>query len=80
MLPFFIGYTAGEAKGGCTALLCWVILASGRGLQRLLGNVGLSIGMRILRLLVAAMGAQFIITGLTNVIVDSIAPAVLSIR
>jgi small neutral amino acid transporter SnatA (MarC family) len=36
--------------------------------------------MRILRLLVAAMGAQFIITGLTNVIVDSIAPAVLSIR
>lgn len=73
----FVGLVAVIAA---ISLLCWAILASGRGLQRLLGNVGLSIGTRILGLLVAAMGAQFIITGLTNVIVDSIAPAVLSIR
>jgi small neutral amino acid transporter SnatA (MarC family) len=31
-------------------------------------------------LLVAAIGMQFIITGLSNVIVDSIAPAVLKLH
>jgi multiple antibiotic resistance protein len=59
------------------SLLTLVILLAGRVLRRLLGDVGLSIATRILGLLVAAIGMQFVITGLSNVIVDSIAPAVL---
>lgn len=55
----------------------FVILLSGRMLRRLLGDVGLSILTRILGLLVASIGMQFVITGLTNVIVQTIAPAVL---
>jgi small neutral amino acid transporter SnatA (MarC family) len=42
-----------------------------------LGNVGLSLATRILGLLVAAMGMQFVITGLSNVVIQTIAPAVL---
>lgn len=56
-----------------SSILC-AILLSGRGLQRLLGNVGLSIATRILGLLVASIGVQFIVIGLTNVIVKTIAP------
>lgn len=55
----------------------FVILLSGRMLRRLLGDVGLSILTRILGLLVASIGMQFVITGLTNVIVQTLAPAVL---
>jgi MarC family membrane protein len=59
------------------SLLTLVILLSGGFLRRLLGDVGLSIATRILGLLVASIGVQFVIAGLTNVIVNSIAPAVL---
>lgn len=62
------------------ALLTLVILLSGRVLRRLLGDVGLNILTRILGLLVAAIGMQFVVTGLSNVIVHSIAPAVLKLR
>ena len=62
------------------SLLTLVILLAGRVLRRLLGDVGLSIATRILGLLVAAIGMQFVITGLSNVIVDSIAPAVLKLH
>ena len=62
------------------ALVTLVILVSGRPLRRLLGDVGLSILTRILGLLVASIGMQFVITGLTNVIVHSIAPAVLKLH
>ena len=62
------------------SLLTLVILLAGRVLRRLLGDVGLSIATRILGLLVAAIGMQFIITGLSNVTVDSIAPAVLKLH
>jgi MarC family membrane protein len=62
------------------SLLTLVILLSGRVLRRLLGDVGLSIATRILGLLVASIGMQFVITGLSNVIVDSIAPAVLKLH
>jgi multiple antibiotic resistance protein len=58
----------------------FVILLSGRGLRRLLGDVGLSILTRILGLLVASIGMQFVLTGLTNVIVHTIAPAVLKLH
>lgn len=69
-----IGVTIG------VALLTCVILLSGRFLRRLLGDIGLSIATRILGLLVASIGMQFIITGLSNVVVHSIAPAVLQLQ
>jgi multiple antibiotic resistance protein len=65
----------GVAAG--VSFLTLVILLSGRFLRRLLGDVGLSIATRILGLLVASIGVQFVVAGLTNVIVHSIAPALL---
>jgi small neutral amino acid transporter SnatA (MarC family) len=62
------------------AVVTLLILISGRVLRRLLGDVGLSILTRILGLLVASIGMQFVITGLTNVIVNTIAPAVFKLR
>ena len=68
----------GVTAGGCVLTL--VILLSGRFLRRMLGDVGLSIATRILGLLVASIGVQFVIAGLTNVIVHSIAPEVLRLH
>jgi multiple antibiotic resistance protein len=59
------------------SLFTLVILLSAEFLRRLSGDVGLSIATRILGLLVASIGVQFVIAGLTNVIVNSIVPAVL---
>jgi multiple antibiotic resistance protein len=59
------------------SLFTLVILLSAEFLRRLLGDVGLSIATRILGLLVASIGVQFVIAGLSNVIVNSIVPAVL---
>lgn len=69
-----VGVTVG------VSFLTFVILLSGEFLRRLLGDVGLSIATRILGLLVASIGVEFVITGLTNVIVHSIAPAVLQLH
>src|ERR1700719_4573866 len=63
-----VGVTVG------VSLLTLVILLSGRLLRRLLGDIGLNIATRILGLLVASIGVQFVIAGLTNVVVTSIAP------
>ncbi|AUB82305.1 MarC family protein [Candidatus Thiodictyon syntrophicum] len=60
--------------------LTFVILLAGRLLRRLLGDVGLSIMTRVLGLLVASIGMQFVVTGVTNVIVQSIAPQVLKLH
>lgn len=62
------------------SFLTFVILLSGRFLRGLLGDVGLSIATRILGLLVASIGVQFVIAGLTNVIVHSIAPTLLHLH
>jgi len=62
--------------GVATAL----ILASGQVLRRALGDVGLTILTRVLGLLVAAIGMQFIITGGSNVIIHSIAPAIIQLH
>src|SRR5246127_4138611 len=69
-----VGVTVG------VSFLTFVILLSGRYLRRLLSDVGLSIATRILGLLVASIGVQFVIAGLTNVIVHSIAPEVLQLH
>lgn len=62
------------------SLATLVILLTGRTLRRLLGDIGLNILTRILGLLVASIGMQFVVTGLSNVIVHSIAPAVLKLH
>ncbi len=62
------------------ALLTFVILLSGRFLRRLLGDIGLSIATRILGLLVASIGMQFVVTGLSNIVIHSIVPAVLQLQ
>jgi MarC family integral membrane protein len=59
------------------SLFTLVILLSAEFLRRLSGDVGLSIATRILGLLVASIRVQFVIAGLTDVIVISIGPAVL---
>ncbi len=56
------------------SVLTFVILLSGRYLRNLLGDVGLSILTRILGLLVASIGMQFIVTGLSNIVLHSIVP------
>ncbi|SKB15010.1 Genome sequencing data, contig C314 [Planktothrix sp. PCC 11201] len=58
----------------------FVILLSGRELQRMIGDTGLSIAQRTLGLFVAAIGVQFIVTGLTNIIVVQIVPEILKLR
>jgi MarC family membrane protein len=62
------------------SFLTLVILLSGGFLRQLLGDVGLSIATRILGLLVASIGVEFVIAGLTNVVVHSIAPEVLQLH
>ena len=58
------------------SFLVLIIFLSGPWLKRVLGDVGLSIATRILGLLVASMGVQFISTGLTNIVVHSVAPQI----
>jgi multiple antibiotic resistance protein len=59
------------------SFLNFLIFLSGQWLKRILGDVGLGIATRILGLLVASMGIQFITTGLSNVVIHSIAPQIL---
>lgn len=62
---------------GIVSFLTFIIFWAGRWLQHLLGDVGLSILTRILGLLVASIGVQFMISGITNVIVNTIMPEIL---
>lgn len=57
--------------------LVLAIFLSGRWLQKVVGDVGLNIVTRILGLLVASMGVQFMITGVSNIILNTIAPELL---
>ncbi len=59
---------------GVVSLLCFVILWGGRAIKRLLGDVGLNILTRVMGLLVAAIGVQFIVTGTTQVFLTTIVP------
>ncbi|MGD9887661.1 MAG: MarC family protein [Halothiobacillaceae bacterium] len=62
------------------SVLTAIILSSGQFLRHALGDVGLTIMTRVLGLLVAAIGMQFIITGGSNVIIQDIAPAILKLH
>jgi len=60
--------------------LLFAILLSGKWLQKMVGSVGLNILTRILGLLVSSMGIQFMITGLSNIVVHSIMPEILKVH
>jgi multiple antibiotic resistance protein len=56
------------------SFLVFVILTSGKWLQRLLGDIGLSITQRVMGLFVAAIGVQFMVTGAVNIFDAQILP------
>lgn len=62
------------------SVLTFLVLLSGRYLRHLVGDVGLSIVTRILGLLVASIGMQFIVTGLSNIVIQTIAPEVMKLH
>ncbi|MFM7384006.1 MAG: MarC family protein [Microcystaceae cyanobacterium] len=64
----------------CLSALIFAILLSGRWLQKMVGGVGLNILTRILGLLVSSMGVQFMIKGLSNIIVHSLMPEILKVH
>ncbi|WP_126148061.1 MarC family protein [Synechococcus elongatus] len=59
------------------SLLTFIIFQSGRWFQKVIGDVGLSILTRILGLLVAAIGIQFLVAGVADVAATVVTPAVL---
>jgi MarC family membrane protein len=62
---------------GLVSFLTFTIFLAGKWLQRLLGDVGLSILTRILGLLVASIGVQFMVSGISNIIVTILVPQIL---
>jgi small neutral amino acid transporter SnatA (MarC family) len=58
------------------SFLTFIVLAVGKQLQRILGDIGLNITQRVMGLFVAAIGVQFMVTGLIDIIVYNIAPEV----
>lgn len=72
-----------EHDGGAlvlgTFLLSVVVLAiflAGRWLKAVLGPIGLNILMRVMGLMVAAMGVQFMVTGVSQIFITQLAPAI----
>lgn len=71
----------GVDRGGLVVgafLLALVVLAiflAGRWLKALIGPIGLDILMRVMGLMVAAMGVQFMVTGVTQIVTTQLAPA-----
>jgi MarC family membrane protein len=60
-------------------LLSVVVLAiflAGRWLKAVLGPIGLNILMRVMGLMVAAMGVQFMVTGVSQIFITQLAPAI----
>ena len=57
------------------ALIVLVIFLAGRWLKAVIGPIGLNILMRVMGLMVAAMGVQFMITGVTQIVTTQLAPA-----
>jgi multiple antibiotic resistance protein len=56
------------------SLLVFLVLASAKWLQQLLGDIGLSITQRVMGLFVAAIGVQFMVTGAINIFDAQILP------
>lgn len=72
-----------DGDGGVLALgifmLSVIVLAiflAGRWLKAALGPVGLNILMRVMGLMVAAMGVQFMVDGVSQIFISQLAPAI----
>jgi multiple antibiotic resistance protein len=65
---------------GLVSFLVFVILAAGKWLQKMIGNIGLNITQRIMGLFVAAIGVQFMVTGIINIFVNQIIPELSKIK
>ena len=62
-----------------TFLLSVVVLAiflAGRWLKAVMGPIGLNILMRVMGLMVAAMGVQFMVTGVSQIFITQLAPVI----
>jgi small neutral amino acid transporter SnatA (MarC family) len=60
-----------------TIIVCFfvfAVLVSGKWLQQVMGDIGLSITQRVMGLFVAAIGVQFIVTGSINIIINDLVP------
>lgn len=62
------------------SFLVFVVLAAGKWLQKIIGNIGLNITQRIMGLFVAAIGVQFMVTGIINIFVNQIIPELSKIK
>ncbi len=62
------------------SFLVFAILAAGKWLQKMIGNIGLNITQRIMGLFVAAIGVQFMVTGIINIFVSQIIPELSKIK
>jgi multiple antibiotic resistance protein len=49
---------------------CWLILRAAPYVTRRMGQTGMNVMTRLMGLLVMVVGAQFVINGLTTVVVD----------
>jgi len=62
------------------SFLVFLVLDSAKWLQKLLGDIGLSITQRVMGLFVAAIGVQFMVTGVINIFVSQIIPELSKIK
>jgi len=62
------------------SFLVFATLAAGKLLQKMIGNIGLNITQRIMGLFVAAIGVQFMVTGIINIFVSQIIPELSKIK
>ena len=62
------------------SFLVFVILTAGKWLQKMIGNIVLNITQRIMGLFVAAIGVQFMVTGVINIFINQIIPELSKIK
>jgi MarC family membrane protein len=58
------------------SLVVFAIFLAGRWLKAVMGPIGLNILMRVMGLMVAAMDVQFMVTGLSQIFITQLAPAI----
>lgn len=71
-------HDAGELVLGTflVSLVVFAIFLAGRWLKAVMGPIGLNILMRVMGLMVAAMGVQFMVTGVSQIFITQLAPAI----
>jgi multiple antibiotic resistance protein len=72
------GHVVGGGLVAATAVLALsvlVVFLAGRWLQAIIGPIGMNLLLRVMGLMVAAMGVQFMVTGVTQIVIKELAPA-----